>query len=200
MRSQALPAFCGWIEHVALAVADLVRRAGPRREIAVARAIDKQLATNRAAARFGLDQQVCVAKADRERMKQQMDVRRGEQLIGDQLVRRDVVRLRLDASLEEHVRRAERPHGFQSGKDRVGNAMHDLAMLAVHLGMQAAEIRQARRRAGAAEKAVALDQDRGAPCPARRGGSGDARRAAAQHHHLVLGQQQRFAFGLGDEH
>src|SRR5262249_12076625 len=43
------------IEHVALAVADFVRGARPRGEVAVARAVDEHPAAHRAPTRFGLD-------------------------------------------------------------------------------------------------------------------------------------------------
>src|SRR5690606_30328231 len=44
-----------WVQHVARAVAHLVRSARPGREIAVARAVDEQLAADREAPRLRLD-------------------------------------------------------------------------------------------------------------------------------------------------
>src|SRR5205814_2083077 len=78
----------------------------------------------------------------------------------------------------------------------IGDAVHHLPMLAIHLGMQAAEIREARRGAGAAEKAVALDEHRGTPCPARRGCGGNAGRSAAQHDDFILAHDRRPALRL----
>ncbi len=67
-----------------------------------------------------------------------------------------------------------------------GHAVHHLADLAVHVGMQAAEVGDAGRRAHAAEKAVALHQQ-GAAAGLRGGGrGGHAGRAAAEHDHVVL--------------
>ncbi len=75
--------------------------------------------------------------------------------------------------------------------------MHHLANLAVHVGVQAAEVGDARRRAHAAEEAVALDQQRALPGPRGSSGGRDAGRAAAQHHDIELAENGRLAAGLG---
>ena len=61
------------------------------------------------------------------------------------------------------VQPAQGAHALQQF---VGHAVHHLADLAVHVGVQAAEVGDARRRAHAAEEAVALDQQRARPARA----------------------------------
>ena len=141
-----------------------------------------------------------VAIADRERVEEKAHARIGEQLVGGELVRRYVVRLRLDAAAEERMRRGERIHALQPREHLVGDAMHHLPVLALDLRMQPAEVRQPRRGAGAAEKAVALDQRRRAPGPRRGRGCGDAGGSAAEHDDLVLRQHCGLAFRLVHEH
>ncbi len=68
----------------------------------------------------------------------------------------------------------------------VGNAVHHLADVAVHVGVQAAEIGDARRGAHAAEEAVALDQQHRAAVLAGGGGGGNAGRPAAEHDHVIF--------------
>ena len=138
--------------------------------------------------------------AHRERVKQQPDVRSEQDLIRDELVGGDVIGLRLDAAAEEHVRRGERAQRLEARNHVIGDAVHDLVVLAVHFCVQAAEVRQSRGSARAAEETVALDEDRGAPCSAHRRRRGDARGPAAEHHHLVLGEHRRVALRLADEH
>src|SRR6476646_7406243 len=101
-----------------------------------------------------------VTTADRKRVEEKAHASVGEQLIGDQLVRRDVVSLRLDTAAQERMRRGKRVHAFEPREHLVGDAMHHLSVLALDLGMQAAEVGEARRRARAAEKAVELHEHR----------------------------------------
>ena len=131
-------------------------------------------------------------------MKQQPDVRSEQDLIRHELVGGYVIGLRLDAAAEEHVRRGQRAQRLEARNHVIGDAVHDLAVLAVHFRVQAAEVRQSRGSARSAEETVALDEDRGAPCPARRGGGRDAGGPAAEHHHLVLGEHRRVALRLAD--
>src|SRR5258706_6338953 len=67
---------------------------------------------------------------------------------------------------------------------------------AVHLPVRPGKIRGPRRIPRAAEKAVALDEHRRAPCPSRRAGRRDAGGPAAEHHHFVLRQHRRVALRL----
>src|ERR1051325_1490710 len=144
------------IENVALAVAHFVRRPGPAGEIAVARAVDEDPAAYRASTGLRLYQQMAVAITRAQRMEERLHFGGHQHLVGDQFVSRDVVCLGLDAPTEKEMWRAERAHAFQSLEHLVGDAVHHLAVFAIHPGVQPAEIRQARRRASAAEKAVAL--------------------------------------------
>ena len=77
-----------------------------------------------------------------------------------------------------------------------GDALHHPMHLAMDIGMQPAKVRHARGRAHAAEKAVALDQQRAAPGPRRGNGSGDARRTAAQHGDFIFAVERNLASGL----
>ena len=170
------------VQHVAGAVADLVRNAGPRREIAVARAVDEHAPADREAARFRLDEDCLDAVvgghdgARRERMKQHVHVRFRKQLVGRNLERRDVVGLRENLVLDREVRLVEAAHRLEARENVVGEAVHDLLVFAVDDGMEAAEGAQAGRGARAAEKAVALDANRRPPRTPR----GDRRRDAGR--------------------
>jgi len=87
------------------------------------------------------------------------------------------------------MRLVQAVHRAQAIEDVVRDAVHDLLVLAVHDGVQAAERAQARSRAGAAEKAIALDQER-RPAAAPGGERGrDAGGAAAEHDDLVLSEE-----------
>jgi hypothetical protein len=84
------------------------------------------------------------------------------------------------------VRRVEAAEPRNAPEQVVGDAVHDLPHLAVHVGVQAAEIRHPRGGSHAAEKAVALYQQRG-PAGARgcdRGG--DAGGTAAENDDFVF--------------
>ena len=71
-------------------------------------------------------------------------------------------------------------------------------MLAMHIGVQPAEIGDAGGRPHAAEKSVALDQQRLAAEAGRGCGGGDAGRPAAQHDHVVFAAHRDIALGLAD--
>ena len=72
------------VQHVAMAVADLVWRAGPGREIAVAGAIDEDVGADRLPSRLGLDEQrvdasvVMHGDAGAERVEEDVDLVRGQ--------------------------------------------------------------------------------------------------------------------------
>ena len=93
-------------------VADLERRAGPGREIAVAGAIDEDLRAHRLPAGLGLDHQrvdalvVMHHHAGAERMEENVDLVRGQQIVGRDLVGRGVIGLRQDLA-EDQMRRVE---------------------------------------------------------------------------------------------
>jgi hypothetical protein len=95
------------------------------------------------------------------------------------------------------MRLVQAVQGAHALQQLVGQAVHHLADLAMHIGVQAAEVGHASRRAHAAEKAVALDQQRALAGPRGRGGRGDARGAAAQHHDVEGAENWRLAAGLG---
>jgi hypothetical protein len=69
--------------------------------------------------------------------------------------------LRGDPAAEQEVRLVQAVQGAHALQQLVGQAVHHLADLAVHIGVQAAEVGDAGRRAHAAEEAVALDQQGG---------------------------------------
>src|SRR5690606_21706017 len=112
--------------------------------------------------------------------------------------RRDIISLRLNLIADGEVRSVEAVHRGEALEDIVGDAVHDLLMAAVHDRVQAAERAEARRGAGTAEKAVALDQNRRpAGAPGRERGR-DPGRTAAEHDDLVLAEHRRAPFGLSD--
>jgi hypothetical protein len=81
-------------------------------------------------------------------------------------------------------------------REQVGSdAVYDLADLAVHIRMQAAEVGDSRCRAHAPQKAVALDEQ----CRSAGAGRGDCRgyagRAAAQDDHFVFPQHRVWRLG-----
>ena len=130
-------------------------------------------------------------------MKQHVDFARGEKIVGRAFVGRGVVSLRLGLA-EDQMRFVETAEPVDARQQIVGDAMHDLTDIAVHIGMQPAEIGDAGGGAHAAEKAVALDQQRFAPERAGRRSRGDAGGAAAEHDDLVSAEDRRLTRRLGD--
>ena len=192
----------GGIEHVAGAVADLVGHAREGREITVARAVDEDFSAHGAASRLGLDDQrldaaLVLYNAAGEGVEQDRDAAPEQHLVGRAFIGRSVVGLRHGAA-EDRVRRVEAAEAGESRQQLVGDAMHDLADLAVHIGMQPAEIGDAGRRPHAAEKAVTLDEERAPPECASRGRGGNAGRPAAEHDDVVFAAHGDFPRRLAD--
>ena len=191
------------IEQPAGRVALFPRRAGPAREVAVARGVHEHTAAHRPAARFRLHDQrvdgvlVVHRHARRKRVKQQLRARAQHQVVGRALVGRHVVGLGLGLA-EDQVRRVQSAQGVDALQQFVGDAAHHAADLAVDVGVQPAEVGDAGRRAHAAEETVALHEHGRAALARRRPGRGDARRAAAEHHDFGLAEDFCFSFRLGD--
>ena len=80
----------------------------------------------------------------------------------------------------------------------VGDAVHDLTDIAVHVGMKPAEIGDAGGGAHAAEKAVAFDEKRLPPERASGRSGGDAGGTAAEDDDLVVAEDRRLTRRLGD--
>ncbi len=78
-----------------------------------------------------------------ERVKQHVHVGFGQQLVGRDLERRDVVRLGKNLVLNRQVRLVEAVHSLEAREDVVRDTVHDLLVLPVHDGMQTAERAQA---------------------------------------------------------
>ena len=93
-----------------LDIADLIARAGPGREIAVAGAIDEDVRAHRLPPGFCFEHQRVDAgfivhhRAGAERMKENVDLVRGEQIVGGDLVGRGVIGLRKNLA-ENQMRR-----------------------------------------------------------------------------------------------
>ncbi len=132
-----------------------------------------------------------------ECVKQHLHLARAEEIVRGAFIGRGVVSLRLGLA-EDHMRRVETAERVDPAEQIVGDAVHDLTDIAVHIGVQAAEIGHAGGRAHAAEEPVALDQKRLAPERAGRSRRGDAGWPAAQHDDLELTENRRVACGLGD--
>jgi len=174
-----------------LDIADLIARAGPGREIAVAGAIDEGVGAHRLPPGLGLDHQgvdaVCVMHhhAGAERMKENIDLMAQEQIVGGDLVGRGVVGLRQNFP-ENKMRRVETAETIDARQQIGGDALHHAMHLAMDIGMQPAEIRHPRRRPHAAEESIALDQKRPPPRARSSHGSGDASGSAAEHGDFIL--------------
>ncbi len=191
------------VEHVTVVVADLVGRAGPGREIAVAGAIDEDIGADRLPSRLGLDEQRVDARlvvhgdAGAERVKEDVDLVRGKEIVGGDLVGGGVIGLR--KNLAEDQMRLVQPVEPIDPRQQVGSdALHHPMHLAMDVGMQPAEIGDAGGRPHAAEEAVAFDQQRAPPRARRRHCRRDPRRPAAEHGDFVFAVERDVARGFGD--
>ena len=159
------------VEHGA-GLAAIHRQSGEVGEVAVARAVDEDAAADGAPAGLGLDQQrfdraaVAAGDADGEGVEEQLGAGREQQLIGGAFERRGVVGLGADPA-EDQVRFVEAAECCHACEQVVGDAVDDTSNRAVHVGVQAAEVGHAGRRAHAAEKAVAFDEQRAGAVPRR---------------------------------
>ena len=126
-----------------------------------------------------------------QRMKQNIDLVRQQQIVGRAFIGGGVVGLRLDLA-EHQMRRVQAAEPVDARQQFVGDAVHDLFDLAMHIGVQAAEIGDAGGGAHAAEKAVALDQQHAAAMHAGGGRGRDPGRSAAQHHDIVFAASSGF--------
>ena len=105
--------------------------------------------------------------AGTERMKKDIDLVMCEQIVGRDLVGCGVIGLRQNLA-EDQMRRVQPAEPVNAVKQVRRNPLHHPAHLAMHIGMQPAEIGDARGCPHAAEKAVTLDQER-TPTRARGG-------------------------------
>ena len=101
---------------------------------------------------------------------------------------------------QDQVRFVQAVQGAHAIEQFVGHAVHDLAYMAVHVGMQAAEVGHARRRAHAAQKAVAFDQQHVRAVACRAGRGEQAGGTAAEHHDFIFAVQCNLPGGFGDHH
>jgi hypothetical protein len=192
-----------WIQHVAFTVADLERRAGPGREIAVAGAVDEDIRADRLPPGLGLDQHDIDARrvmhhdTGTERMEEDVDLVSAEQIVGRDLVGRGVVGLRENLA-EDQMRRVQSAEPVDAREQFGRDALHDAMHPAMNIGMQPAEIGHARGRSHAAEKAVALDQERPPPGARSSDRGGNAGRTAAEHDDFIFAIERNLARGFFD--
>ena len=133
--------------------------------------------------------------AGAERVKQEIDLVGGEEIVGRDLVGRGVVGLRQD--LAEHQMRGVEPAETIDPRQQLGgDALHHPVHLAMHIGVQPAEIRHARRRPHAAEKTVAFDQQGFAPRARRSDGGRDPRWPTAEYGDFIGAVQRNFPRGF----
>ena len=190
-------------QHAAGIVADLEPRPSPGREVAVAGAVDEYLRPHRLPPGLGLDHQrvdaglVMHHDTGAERMKEDVDLMGGQQIIGRDLVGRGVIGLRQDLA-EDQMRRIEPAEPIDPCQEIGGHALHHPMHLAEHIGVQPAKVRHPRRGAHAAKKAVALDQQRAAASARRSHGSSDAGGSATEHDDFVFAVERNLAGGFGD--
>jgi hypothetical protein len=96
------------------------------------------------------------------------------------------------------VRRVQPAEAIDASQKFGRYALHHPVHLAENIGMQPAEIGDARRRAHAAEKAVTLDQQRPPPRPRRRDRSRNPGRPAAEDCDVIFAIERDLARGFGD--
>jgi hypothetical protein len=194
------------VQHAAGVVADLERRARPGRQIAIAGAIDVDAGAHRLTAGLGFQHQrvdallVMHHHAGAERVKQDIHLVRGQEIVGRDLVGRGVIGL-CENLTQNEMRRVQPAEPVdpcqQVGSDPLHQAMH----LAMNVGVQPAKIRDAGGRTHAAEEAIALDQQRAAARAGSGHRGGDPRRSAAEHGDVVFAIERnltrRFFDGFG---
>jgi hypothetical protein len=135
--------------------------------------------------------------ADRGGVKERVRTGAEQHLVGGALEGRRVVRLREDPG-EDEMRLAEAVERAQAIEQLVGDAVHDLHVLAADVGVQAAEVGDAGGGAHAAEKAVALDEERLRAAARRRGRRGEPRGSAAEDDDIELAEDRGRSRRLGD--
>ncbi len=180
------------VHHVVPTRALLEGRAGQRGQVAVASAVDEGLRQHRVAARSGLDQRGVDGRrtvhdeADDPGVEQQLRAAAQHQIVRRHLERGVVVGLRGDLAAEQRVRLLEPAQALHAIEQVVRHAVHHSLDVAVHVGVQAAEVGDAGGGAHAAQEAIRLDQQGLAASARGRGGGGDAGGATAHHDHVEL--------------
>ena len=163
----------------------------------------KMSGAHRLPAGLGLDHQrvdalvVMHHHAGAERVKENVDLVGGQQIVGRDLVGRGVIGLRENFP-ENQMRRVQPAETVDPSQQIGGNALHHPMHLAMDIGMQPAEIGHARGRAHAAEKAIALDQQRAPPGARRSDRGGNAGRSAAEHGDFIFAVERNLACGFFD--
>ena len=191
----------GRVEQSPCRIPLLERSAGPGGKVAIARAIDEGLRAHRVAPRFGFDQQrvdpiVGVHHhAGAERVKQNRGAACKQQVVGGAFVGGGIVGLRLRLA-EDEMWRIQSTEPVDAGEDFVGDAVHHLADVAMHVGVEPAEIGHPGGGAHPAEKPVTLNQQNLAPEPRGRGRCRDPGGPAAEHHHVEFAAHRHLPFGL----
>ena len=120
-----------------------------------------------------------------------------KQIVRRDLVGRGVVGLRKDLA-ENQMRLVQPVEPVDAIQQVGGDALHHAMHLAMDVGMQPAEIGDARGRAHAAEKAIALDQQRAASGPRGRNRRRNARRSAAEDDDFIFAVERNVARGFLD--
>jgi hypothetical protein len=148
--------------------------------------------------RFGLHEQRLDRTAlphddsGREGVEQELRAAGCQEIVGCAFVRRGVVGLR-HRPAKHDMRLVQAAEPVDAAQELVGNAVDHTADVAVDVGVQPAEVRDAGSRAHPAEEAVALDEERTPPrtCGARR--ARNAGRPTTEHDDLVLAMHRRVA-------
>ena len=135
--------------------------------------------------------------AGAERVKQDVHAVSEQQIVRRAFVGRRVVGLRRD--LAEHDMRCVEPaEPVDPRQELIGDAVNHLLDFAMDVGVQPAEVGDARGRSHAAEEAVTLDQQRLASVHGSRRRSRDPGGAAAEHDHIVFAAHGKIACRLPD--
>ncbi|MEY9731077.1 hypothetical protein ABIA07_006978 [Bradyrhizobium yuanmingense] len=125
-------------------------------------------------------------------MEEHIHLMAGEQLVGRDLVGGGVIGLGKNLA-EDQMRRVEAVQAIDPRQQLRRQSLHQPPVLAMDIAVEAAEIGDAGRCAHAAEKAVALDQQRLPPRARRCGRRHDAGRPAAEHDDFIFAIERYLA-------
>ena len=132
-------------------------------------------------------------------MKENLHLGGLQQIVGGELERRSIVGLRHDLAAISWVHSGETLETTKPRQQVINNAVNDLTVLdTMNFRMQTAEVAQPRDRSGAAEEAVALDQQRRVSLAGGCHRRGNSSRPAAEHDDVVFAADRRFSPDLDD--
>jgi hypothetical protein len=136
----------------------------PGRQVAVAGCVDEDPAPNGCTPRLGFHDDgvdltlVTHTHADAKRVKKHASAGIANKIIRGDFVRCNVIRLSRNSICKRQVRLVKAIHIGDALQQLVSQSVDDLAVLAVHIRVHAAERAQAAGRAGSAQEPLPLDE------------------------------------------